>query len=74
MISGLNQGSLNLPDTGQDYVVAGLQPWLAGIVTAPGLARQVSIKISPNLVLIHLHSHGSLLLQNLDKVILLKNR
>jgi hypothetical protein len=40
-ISGADKDSLTPPSTDQDYVVAGLQPWLDGIATAPGTVRQV---------------------------------
>ena len=43
-LSGISTSSIKLPKFGaeQDYVVVGQQPWLDGIVTGPGVVRQVS--------------------------------
>ena len=44
-ISGVSTHSMEPPKFGteQDYVVVGKQPWLDGIVTGPGVIRQVSM-------------------------------
>jgi hypothetical protein len=43
-LSGLSTSSIEPPKFGaqQDYVVVGQQPWLDGIVSGPGIVRQVS--------------------------------
>jgi hypothetical protein len=43
-ISGVSTRSLEPPKFGaeKDYVVIGHQPWLDGIVSGPGIVRQVS--------------------------------
>ena len=45
-LSGVSTRSIEPPKYGaeQDYVVVGQQPWLDGIVTGPGIVRQVSSK------------------------------
>ena len=42
-LSGVSTHSIELPKFGteQDYVVVGKQPWLDGIVSGPGVVRQV---------------------------------
>ena len=44
MLSGISTRSVEPPKFGaeQDYVVIGRQPWLDGIVSGPGVIRQVS--------------------------------
>ena len=44
VLSGVSTCSIEPPKFGteQDYVVAGQQPWLDGIVSGPGVVRQVS--------------------------------
>ncbi|KAF8162859.1 hypothetical protein B0H34DRAFT_794627 [Crassisporium funariophilum] len=39
-ISGVAKNMPSPPDSDQDYVVAGLQPWLDGIMTEEGIVRQ----------------------------------
>ena len=43
-LSGVSTHSIEIPKFGaeQDYVVVGKQPWLDGIVSGPGIVRQVS--------------------------------
>ena len=43
-LSGVSTRSTEPPmfGTEQDYIVAGHQPWLDGIVSGPGVVRQVS--------------------------------
>ena len=43
-LSGVSTRSMEPPKFGaeQDYVVVGQQPWLDGIVSGPGVVRQVS--------------------------------
>jgi hypothetical protein len=43
-LSGVSTRSIEPPKFGaeQDYVVVGQQPWLDGIVSGPGIVRQVS--------------------------------
>lgn len=40
-ISGKSKTSIEPPDVEQDYIVAGLQPWLDGVMTDSGIVRQV---------------------------------
>ena len=42
-LSGVSTNSIEPPKFGaeQDYVVVGKQPWLDGIVSGPGVVRQV---------------------------------
>ena len=42
-LSGISTSSLEPPKFGaeQDYIVVGEQPWLDGIVSGPGVVRQV---------------------------------
>ena len=40
-ITGVAKDGPTPPDVEQDYVVVGLQPWLDGVVTEPGVVRQV---------------------------------
>jgi hypothetical protein len=40
-ITGTPKNIITPPSNEQDYVVAGLQPWLDGIMTEPGVVRQV---------------------------------
>ena len=44
-LSGVSTRSIEPPKFGaeQDYVVVGQQPWLDGIVSGPGVVRQVSL-------------------------------
>ena len=48
-LSGVSTRSIEPPKYGteQDYVVVGQQPWLDGIVSGPGVVRQVSKFFSP---------------------------
>ncbi|KAF8838428.1 hypothetical protein BDN67DRAFT_1013096 [Paxillus ammoniavirescens] len=39
-VTGVANSSLTPPNSKQDYIVAGLQPWLDGIMTASGVVRQ----------------------------------
>ena len=47
-LSGVSTRSIEPPKFGteQDYVVIGHQPWLDGIVSGPGVVRQVSKLLS----------------------------
>jgi hypothetical protein len=40
-ITGIAKDLPTPPSQEQDYIVAGLQPWLDGISTEPGVVRQV---------------------------------
>jgi hypothetical protein len=40
-ISGIAKDVMTPPDADQDYIVAGLQPWIDGVATEPGVVRQV---------------------------------
>ena len=42
-LSGISASSLEPPKFGvkQDYIAVGKQPWLDGIVSGPGVVRQV---------------------------------
>ena len=58
-LSGVSTHSIEPPKFGvkQDYVVVGQQPWLDGIVSGPGIVRQVSK---------FLHSRGLRFLNNIS--------
>jgi len=44
------------PDADQDYIVAGLQPWIDGVATEPGVVRQVPHLMRSSFVCIHISS------------------
>jgi hypothetical protein len=46
VITGVVKDSPTPPDVEQDYVVAGLQPWIDGVMTDSGVVRQVCISAS----------------------------